>query len=75
MGVLVWGVGSPSSPLQPQTHPSGESYAGIYVPTLSYAIYESNQGGANPKVNIVGAFVGNGCLGNDVATCSNDPRS
>ena len=54
---------------------TGESYAGIYVPTLSYAIYESNVAGVNPKINQVGAMVGNGCVGNDRGICSSDPAA
>jgi serine carboxypeptidase-like clade 1 len=37
----------------------GESYAGVYVPTLAAAIVKSNQQGSNPKINLVGTGSGN----------------
>jgi carboxypeptidase C (cathepsin A) len=37
----------------------GESYAGVYVPTLAVAILDSNQAGVNPKINLVGTGSGN----------------
>eukprot|EP01138_Halocafeteria_seosinensis_P008686 gb/GECG01008878.1/.p1 GENE.gb/GECG01008878.1/~~gb/GECG01008878.1/.p1 ORF type:complete len:465 (+),score=42.58 gb/GECG01008878.1/:1-1395(+) len=44
---------------------TGESYAGVYVPTLAYLVLKrSNQ------LNLKGIMVGNGCTGNDVGTCS-----
>ena len=49
---------------------AGESYAGVYVPTLANAIRVSNAGGANPIINLQGILVGNGCTGNDVGICS-----
>jgi len=51
---------------------AGESYAGVYVPTLVQQIYEGNQGGKNPKINLEGFMVGNGCTGNNVGSCSPD---
>jgi len=51
---------------------SGESYAGVYVPTLVQQIYLGNQGGKNPKINLEGFMVGNGCTGNNVGSCSPD---
>jgi serine carboxypeptidase-like clade 1 len=39
---------------------AGESYAGVYVPTLANAIRVSNQGGQAPRVNLKGIMVGNG---------------
>lgn len=41
---------------------SGESYAGIYVPTLAYWIdqYNSNSTKTGPKINLKGILVGNG---------------
>jgi serine carboxypeptidase-like clade 1 len=38
---------------------AGESYAGIYVPSLAYNIVKGNQAG-KPRVNIKGMLVGNG---------------
>jgi carboxypeptidase C (cathepsin A) len=40
---------------------AGESYAGIYVPTLAYAIHTSKS-----TINLKGIMVGNGCTGTDV---------
>jgi serine carboxypeptidase-like clade 1 len=49
---------------------TGESYAGIYVPTTAYAIVQDNlQGGT---INIKGIAVGNGCLGTEVGICGDD---
>ncbi|KAJ3671950.1 hypothetical protein LUZ60_008029 [Juncus effusus] len=39
---------------------SGESYAGVYVPTLSYEVAKGIQGGAKPILNFKGYMVGNG---------------
>jgi len=50
---------------------AGESYAGIYVPTLVDQIMQGNEGGKNPKINLEGFMVGNGCTGYNVGSCSN----
>jgi serine carboxypeptidase-like clade 1 len=39
---------------------AGESYAGIYVPTLAQKILEGNQNGGL-KIRLEGIMVGNGC--------------
>ncbi|KAJ9703296.1 hypothetical protein PVL29_004905 [Vitis rotundifolia] len=39
---------------------SGESYAGVYVPTLSAAIVQGIKSGAKPTINFKGYLVGNG---------------
>ncbi|CAM8925475.1 unnamed protein product [Rhodiola kirilowii] len=39
---------------------TGESYAGIYVPTLASAIVTGNEAGQTPVINIKGYMVGNG---------------
>jgi cathepsin A (carboxypeptidase C) len=39
---------------------SGESYAGIYVPTLAYAINDFNAANPSNKLNLKGFMVGNG---------------
>eukprot|EP00823_Brevimastigomonas_motovehiculus_P006481 TRINITY_DN5372_c0_g1_i1.p1 TRINITY_DN5372_c0_g1~~TRINITY_DN5372_c0_g1_i1.p1 ORF type:complete len:462 (+),score=79.03 TRINITY_DN5372_c0_g1_i1:33-1418(+) len=48
---------------------SGESYAGIYIPTLANAIVEHNKKG-DSKINLKGVLVGNGCVGSEVGVCS-----
>jgi len=39
---------------------AGESYAGIYVPTLAYLVHEKNQDPSNPFLPLKGILVGNG---------------
>jgi carboxypeptidase C (cathepsin A) len=52
---------------------TGESYAGIYIPMLAYAIYQYNAGGGTPQVNLKGIAVGNGCIGHSAGHCGRDP--
>ena len=47
---------------------TGESYAGIYVPTLANRIVDGNAAGM-PYVNLKGIAVGDGCMGNSIGTC------
>jgi len=49
---------------------SGESYAGIYVPTLVEQIMIHN-GEGDSKIPLKGFMVGNGCIGNSVGAWSN----
>lgn len=49
---------------------SGESYAGIYVPTTAKAIYEGNVAGELPLISLKGIAVGNGCYGLSAGLCS-----
>lgn len=42
------------------------------MPTLAKAVVQSNAGGANPKINLKGIAVGNGCLGNAAGQCAFD---
>ena len=44
---------------------TGESYAGIYVPTLAQQVHESNS-----NINLKGIMVGNGCIGTEVGACA-----
>lgn len=41
---------------------TGESYAGHYVPALSRHIFDQNQEGKNPKINLQGIAIGNGLV-------------
>mmetsp|Transcript_18237 Transcript_18237/g.45343 ORF Transcript_18237/g.45343 Transcript_18237/m.45343 type:complete len:518 (-) Transcript_18237:117-1670(-) len=47
---------------------TGESYAGIYIPTLAYQIVNNNKAGVS-NINLKGIAVGNGCIGTEVGTC------
>ncbi|KAK6289491.1 hypothetical protein POUND7_001032 [Theobroma cacao] len=42
---------------------SGESYAGIYVPTLASEVVKGIKAGAKPRINFEGYMVGNGVTG------------
>lgn len=46
---------------------TGESYAGIYVPTLAFQIHKKN---SEVPLNLKGIMVGNGCIGTEVGSCS-----
>ena len=48
---------------------TGESYAGIYVPTLVQRVYEGAQSGDN-AFPLVGFAIGNACWGNAVGICA-----
>ncbi|CAF2158235.1 unnamed protein product [Brassica rapa subsp. trilocularis] len=39
---------------------SGESYAGVYVPTLASEVVKGNKNGTKPAINLKGYLVGNG---------------
>jgi serine carboxypeptidase-like clade 1 len=47
---------------------AGESYAGVYVPTLAARVVQGNAAGES-TINFKGIMVGNGCTGNDVGIC------
>merc|ERR1711931_140633 len=49
---------------------SGESYAGIYVPTLAEVILEKTLNGTYTGAPLKGIAVGNGCTGSEVGICS-----
>ena len=51
---------------------SGESYAGIYIPTLADAIITYNKANPGSPINLQGIMVGNGCIGRGAGTCGND---
>ncbi|KAJ8747904.1 hypothetical protein K2173_012794 [Erythroxylum novogranatense] len=44
---------------------SGESYAGIYVPTLASEVVKGINSGQNPLINFKGYMVGNGVTGSE----------
>ncbi len=52
---------------------TGESYAGVYVPSLAFAVYNYNKGGPAAPINLKGIMVGNGCIGREAGHCGNDP--
>ena len=48
---------------------TGESYAGIYVPTLAYTILKHTDAGTYTGAPLIGIAVGNGCTGTEVGIC------
>jgi carboxypeptidase C (cathepsin A) len=50
---------------------TGESYAGIYVPTLAEAILSGEKDGTYTGAPLTGIAVGNGCSGTEVGICGN----
>ena len=48
---------------------TGESYAGIYVPTLAEAIVQGTIDGTYTGAPLKGIAVGNGCSGDEIGTC------
>jgi carboxypeptidase C (cathepsin A) len=49
---------------------TGESYAGVYVPTLAEAILNATNAGTYTGAPLRGIAVGNGCSGNEIGICS-----
>ena len=45
---------------------TGESYAGVYIPTLAYSIVTASP---PTTINFKGIAVGNGCIGSEVGVC------
>lgn len=48
---------------------TGESYAGIYVPTLAEAILNGQADGSYTGAKLTGIAVGNGCTGTEIGIC------
>lgn len=48
---------------------TGESYAGIYVPTLAEAILDAEEAGTWDGPPLKGIAVGNGCTGTEIGIC------
>lgn len=48
---------------------TGESYAGIYVPTLAEAILNGEADGSYTGAKLSGIAVGNGCTGTEIGIC------
>jgi serine carboxypeptidase-like clade 2 len=58
--------------LENEFHISGESYAGVYIPTLANKIIDYNAAPSDPEVPhvpLVGLAIGNGCT--DPTECTN----
>eukprot|EP01041_Mallomonas_annulata_P004032 gene4032-8027_t len=53
---------------------TGESYAGIYVPTLAEAILQGEEDGSYHGAKLTGIAVGNGCVGTEVGICGFGPQ-
>lgn len=48
---------------------TGESYAGVYVPTLAEAIVNAQKAGTYTGATLSGIGVGNGCTGTEIGIC------
>jgi carboxypeptidase C (cathepsin A) len=53
---------------------TGESYAGIYVPTLAEAIVNAEKANTYTGAKLTGIAVGNGCTGTEVGICGSGPQ-
>ena len=53
---------------------TGESYAGVYVPTLAEAIVQGQADGTYTGAKLTGIAVGNGCSGTEVGICGSGPQ-
>jgi carboxypeptidase C (cathepsin A) len=53
---------------------TGESYAGVYVPTLAEAILQAEAAGTYTGAALTGIAVGNGCSGTEVGICGSGPQ-
>lgn len=53
---------------------TGESYAGIYVPTLAEAIVKGEKDGSYTGAKLKGIAVGNGCSGDEIGICGHGPQ-
>jgi carboxypeptidase C (cathepsin A) len=54
---------------------TGESYAGIYVPTLAEAVMNAEAAGTWTGAPLRGFAVGNGCTGSELGTCGHGAQS
>jgi serine carboxypeptidase-like clade I len=53
---------------------TGESYGGVYVPTLAESIVKATLDNKYTGAKLKGIAVGNGCSGNEVGICGNGPQ-
>ena len=53
---------------------TGESYGGIYVPTLAEAIVNGELDGSYTGATLTGIAVGNGCTGTELGICGSGPQ-
>lgn len=53
---------------------TGESYGGIYVPTLAEAILNGELDGTYTGAHLNGIAVGNGCTGTEIGICGSGPQ-
>lgn len=53
---------------------AGESYAGVYIPTLAARVTAGNEAGES-SINLKGIAVGNGCTGEGVGVCGSSSAS
>eukprot|EP01035_Chromulina_nebulosa_P019308 gene19308-25169_t len=53
---------------------TGESYAGVYVPTLAESILQAENSNTYAGAPLTGIAVGNGCSGTEVGICGDGPQ-